>query len=98
MKYVVRYEMDPDQMPRVGDVFPRHLESWKGFQADGTLLASGPMADPLQGAMAVFATRGSAEAFVATDPFVTEGLVARWELLEWNEVLLPEAPSGHQLG
>ena len=90
MKYVVRYETDPDELARVGEVFPRHRATWQAFRDDGTLLAIGPMADPLLGAMAVFATRDAAERFVAADPFVTEGLVARWELLEWNEVLLPE--------
>ena len=50
----------------------------------------GPMADPTQGALAVFSTREAAESFVAVDPFVTEGLVSRWEILEWNEVLVPE--------
>jgi uncharacterized protein YciI len=92
MKYVVRYETAPGGLDKVAELFPRHQALWKGFLEDGTLLLIGPMADPSQGAMAVFATRAAAEAFVAVDPFVTEGLVARWELLEWNEVLLPEAP------
>jgi uncharacterized protein len=90
MKYVVRYETDSEALARVGEVFPRHRATWQGFLDDGTLLAIGPMADPMQGAMAVFATREAAERFVTVDPFVTEGLIARWELLEWNEVLLPE--------
>jgi uncharacterized protein YciI len=90
VKYLLRYETDPEQLHRAGELVTRHREQWGRFVADGTLLAIGPMADPLQGALAVFATRESAESFAAVDPFVTEGLVARWELLEWNEVLLPE--------
>jgi hypothetical protein len=40
-------------------------------------------------AMGVFTTRAAAEAFVRADPFVTHGLVARWTIREWNEVLMP---------
>jgi uncharacterized protein YciI len=91
VKYLVRYETDPGALARVGEVFPRHRAAWQRFRDDGTLLAIGPMADPLKGALAVFATRDAAEEFVKVDPFVTEGVVATWELLEWNEVLLPES-------
>jgi uncharacterized protein YciI len=90
VKYVLRYETDPAQMGRAAELVGPHRAAWARFVDDGTLLAIGPMADPMQGAMAVFATRNAAESFAAIDPFVTEGLVARWELLEWNEVLLPE--------
>ena len=98
MKYVMRYELAPGGLEKVGELFGRHTELWHRFQTEGTLLAIGPMADPSDGAMGVFSTRAAAEAFVAADPFVTEGLVARWERLEWNEVLLPEAPSADELG
>jgi uncharacterized protein YciI len=91
MKYVLRYETDPDALSRAAEVVPRHRAAWAEFRDDGTLLAIGPMADPTQGALAVFATRAAAERFVTLDPFVTEGIVAQWELLEWKEVLLPES-------
>jgi uncharacterized protein YciI len=94
VKYVVRYETDPAGFGRAGELFPAHRAHWDTFLADGTLLAIGPMADPLQGAMAVFTTRAAAESFATCAPFVTEGQVARWEVLEWNEVLLPDGPAG----
>jgi uncharacterized protein YciI len=90
VKYLLRYETDPDALAGVAEVFPRHRAAWAEFRDDGALIAIGPMADPTQGALAVFTTRAAAERFVSVDPFVTEGIVARWELLEWNEVLLPE--------
>jgi uncharacterized protein YciI len=37
--------------------------------------------------MAIFGSAEAAEAFVAEDPFVLEGVVRRWELREWNEIL-----------
>jgi hypothetical protein len=40
--------------------------------------------------MGVFPTRASAEAFVAGDPFVREGVVRRWQIRDWNEILTPD--------
>ena len=91
MKYVVQY-LAPDDldMEAVRGQFPAHQAWWKEFAAAGTLVAIGPMADPRDGAMSVFTTREAAEAFVAGDPFVTEGLMASYRILEWNEVLLDD--------
>jgi uncharacterized protein YciI len=41
----------------------------------------------MEGAMAVFTNREAAEEFIAGDPFVVNGVVAKWSLREWNEVL-----------
>jgi len=89
MKYVLRYETSPDlDMEAVVAHFPAHQARWQEYQEAGTLLAIGPMADPRDGAMAVFTSRQAAEAFAVDDPFVTEGLVTSHTILEWNEVLL----------
>jgi uncharacterized protein YciI len=62
--------------------------SWKQFHADGHLLMVGPFTDaPAGGAMGIFTNRDAAERFVKADPFVSDGIVARWTLREWNEVL-----------
>ena len=37
--------------------------------------------------MAVFTTREAAEAFAQGDPFVLNGVVRAWRVLEWNESL-----------
>ncbi|HEX9994172.1 MAG TPA: YciI family protein [Acidimicrobiales bacterium] len=90
-KFVVRYESAADVASRAPAVFPAHEAWYRRFADDGTLLMIGIFADPqAEGAMAVFTTREAAEAFVAGDPFVTEGVVARWHVLEWREVLTGE--------
>lgn len=38
--------------------------------------------------MAIFTTREAAEEFIQVDPFVTEGLVSSWRLVEWNAAFL----------
>lgn len=48
---------------------------------------AGPFADPAQGALGVFTSRAAAEEFVRDDPFVLNGVVGKWTLRDWNEVL-----------
>ena len=40
------------------------------------------------GAMAIFTTREAAEEFIEGDPFVTNGLVAKWRFVEWGAAFL----------
>jgi hypothetical protein len=51
--------------------------------------ARSPSSDsnPAEGALAIFTTRGAAEAFVAGYPFVVGGAVGKYAVPEWNEAL-----------
>ena len=92
MKYVLAYESTPDFMSKIPANIAEHRALWKQFHTGGTLLMVGPMTDPPAGsALAIFTTRAAAEAFVAADPFVKNGLVAKWTIREWNEVLFQPA-------
>ncbi|HEY7894125.1 MAG TPA: YciI family protein [Gemmatimonadaceae bacterium] len=91
MKYVVMYESTPDFLQKVPLHIAAHRELWRVFQADNRLLLIGPFTDaPAGGAMGVFSTRAAAEEFVRADPFVTNGIVARWTIREWHEALMPD--------
>ena len=91
MKYVLMYESPEDfDLDRARALYPAHHALWDRFREQGTLVAIGPFADPRDGAMSVFTTREAAEAFAAADPFVRNGVVARWRITAWNEVLLDE--------
>jgi uncharacterized protein YciI len=81
------YEVAPDGMPKAMENFAAHRARLDEFHRRGTLLMAGPYANPMEGALAVFTSREAAEEFVRDDPFVTKGVVARWSLREWNEVL-----------
>jgi uncharacterized protein YciI len=90
VKYALLYESAPDFRDKVPANIEAHRALWRQFRAEGTLLLIGPFTDePAGGALGVFATRAAAEAFVKADPFVAKGLVARWTIREWNEVLMP---------
>lgn len=86
MRYVLFYETDPSALPKARALFPKHRLRLDAFHAAGTLLLVGTFEDPLDGAMGVFTTREAAEAFVQGDPFVTEGVVAKWRVQGWNEL------------
>lgn len=88
IKYILLYETAPDAVPKIPAHFPAHRAHWERYREDGTLLMIGPFASRQEGAMAIFTTREAAEEFAQNDPFVLEGLVANWRLLEWNEALV----------
>ena len=89
MKYVLFYESADDVRSTAPVHFAAHRARWAEFQARGTLLMIGAFADPqADGSMAVFTRREDAEEFARTDPFVLNGVVRRWRVLGWNEVLV----------
>ena len=89
MKFVLRYESPAElDIEELRVLFPAHRARWQVFRDRGSLLLIGPFADPRQGALAVFTSRADAEEFAAKDPFVLNGVVARWTITEWNEALL----------
>jgi uncharacterized protein YciI len=89
VKYVVFYESAPDVAARAAPHLAAHVERFREFHARGVLLMIGTFANPQsEGSMAIFTTRKAAEEFIAGDPFVLNGVVARWQIREWNEALV----------
>lgn len=88
MKYVLFYESAPDVASKAPAHFPAHKARYQDFHARGLLLMLGTFSDPQdEGSMAVFASREAAEEFAAGDPFVLNGVVTRWYVRDWREVL-----------
>jgi hypothetical protein len=89
MKYVLVYESADDVMSKAPAHFPAHGARLRDFHARGTLLMTGPFANPQeQGSMSIFTTREAAEEFAAGDPFVLNGVVRDWHIREWDEGLV----------
>ncbi len=88
MRIVSIYEVTPDALPRIMSLYPAHRARIDEFHARGVLLAAGPLRNSPEGAMAVFTTRDAAEEFIKGDPFVINGLVSKWRLVEWNAVFI----------
>jgi uncharacterized protein YciI len=88
MKIVSFYEMAPDALSKVRVHYPMHRARLNEFHARGVLLAAGPLGNPPEGAMGIFTTREAAEEFIKGDPFIINGLVTKWRLVEWNVVFI----------
>ena len=88
MKIVTFYDMAPGALAQLMTHFPAHRARLDEFHGRGVLLAAGPLGNPPDGAMAIFTSREAAEEFIAGDPFVTQGLVSSWRLVEWKAVFI----------
>jgi len=87
VKYVMLYEPSPDDLVQAPAHLPAHRDRLDQFQAQGTLIMAGPLLDGSNRAIGVFTSRQAAEDFIQGDPFVVHGVVKRWTIAEWNEVL-----------
>jgi uncharacterized protein len=88
MKYVLLYESADDVMSRAPAHLPAHSERLQEFHGRGDLLMVGAFGDPQrEGSMGIFTSREAAEEFVAGDPFVINGVVRRYEIRDWDEIL-----------
>jgi uncharacterized protein len=89
MHYVLLYEVRDDYVEKRGQFRDLHLKHARAAYDRGELVLAGALADPVDGAMLIF--RGpsaeTAEAFAKFDPYVTNGLVAKWRVRKWNTVI-----------
>ena len=89
MEYLVFYAILPGvDHDRLAEAYPRHQAYFERFKSEGGGLAAlGPFAtpDPMAASMGIFTSREDAEAFIAADPFVLEGL-ADPRIVEWDAV------------
>jgi len=82
------YGVAPGALAKLKEHYPAHRARLEEFHARGVLLAAGPLGNPPESAMGIFASREAAEEFIKGDPFVIHGLVNKWRLLEWNAAFI----------
>ncbi len=87
MKVVMFYELAPDGLLKAAENIAAHRARLDEFHKKGTLLMAGPFANIMDGALGIFTDKSSAEEFIKDDPFIRNGVVGKWRLMEWNEVL-----------
>jgi uncharacterized protein YciI len=88
VRYVVLYESGPDVLELAPVHMAAHVAHYEDVVARGQLLAIGTFEEPeVNGSMCVLTTREAAEEFAATDPFVVHGVVRRYRVLAWTDVL-----------
>ncbi len=95
MHYLLVYDLSPDYLERRGAFRDEHLRLAWDANERGELVLGGALGEPVDGAILLF--RGdspeAAERFAAADPYVRNGLVARWRVRPWMTVIGAEASS-----
>ena len=77
-------------MAKIMAAFPAHRARLDQFAAEGKLLMVGAFADArADGAMGIWRSKEDVEAFMREDPFILQGLVRSWRILEWDETQVP---------
>jgi uncharacterized protein YciI len=103
--FVLTYETVDDYVNRRAPFRGAHLELAREFHARGELLLAGALADPPDRALLIFRApdRSAVEAFAQRDPYVRNGLIAKWDVRPWTVVIgndpaepgaPPPAPAG----
>ena len=95
MHYLLIYDLAPDYLARRGQFRNEHLKLAWDASARGELVLGGALADPADNAVLLFKgdSPEAAERFVAADPYVKNGLVARWRVRPWTTVVGETASS-----
>jgi hypothetical protein len=87
--FLLFYEGTPDYLERRPQFRGAHLKhAWDAYDR-GELVVAGALADPVDGAVLMFAgaDKSVAEGFARADPYVVNGLVAHWHVREWTTVI-----------
>ena len=93
MHYLLFYDVVSDYVERRAAFRAQHLAHANAAVERGELVLGGALADPVDGAVLLFcgASPAAAESFAANDPYVVNGLVARWRVRPWTTVVGPLA-------
>jgi uncharacterized protein YciI len=92
--YALLYEVVDGFLARRAPYRDEHLRLAREAHRRGELVLAGALGDPPDGALLVFraADHAAAERFARADPYVTNGLVTRWEIRPWAVVIGAEPP------
>ena len=87
--FLLFYDYVRDVLDRRPQFRGAHLKHAWTAQERGEIIVAGALADPVDGAVLMFAgeDKSVAEDFARADPYVAGGLVKRWHVREWTTVV-----------
>jgi uncharacterized protein len=87
--FALFYELVDDFVARRTPLRQEHLRLVNEAHSRGELLLAGALAEPADRALLIFhcSNRTVPEAFAKADPYVANGLVKKWEVRPWNNVI-----------
>jgi len=89
MHYLLIYDLCSDYLERRAQFRDAHLAlAWAAVER-GDIVLAGALDAPADRAMLLFHSNSPAvaEDFAKNDPYVTNGLVERWEVRKWSTVV-----------
>ena len=91
--YLLIYHLKDDYLERRPQFREEHLALAKEFAARGELVLGGALEDPTDLGVLLFQgdSPAAAERFVELDPYVSNGLIERWEVRPWTTVVGKDA-------
>ncbi|CAN5314148.1 YciI-like protein [soil metagenome] len=90
MHYLLFYEKGAGYAERQKPFAEAHRTYLDGLVASGHLILGGSMEDPVDGSAILLFEAGSAAAvggFAKGDPYVRNGIVAKWWVRKWDVVI-----------
>ena len=93
MHYLLLYDLAPDYLEKRPEFRKEHLGLAWAASERGELILGGALSDPVDQAVLLFnvSSPDVVERFVAADPYVKHGLVARWRIRPWTTVVGKDA-------
>ena len=87
--FVLFYDVVEEFAARRAPYRAEHLQRVQEAHARGEIVLAGALGMPPDRALLIFRTNDPAivDAFARDDPYVTHGLVTRWEVLPWAVVV-----------
>ncbi len=95
--YALFYDVVENFVARRAEFREDHLHLVRQAHSRGELILAGALQEPVDRALLIFRApdRSAAENFARNDPYVTNGLVTRWEVRPWAVVIGQDAiPAG----
>jgi uncharacterized protein YciI len=94
MYFALFYDVVDDFVSRRAPYREEHLRLVRAAHHRGEIVLAGALTDPTDRALLVFRATDLAvvEDFARNDPYVTSGLVTRWEVRPWAVVVGGDAP------
>jgi uncharacterized protein YciI len=91
--FVLSYEVVDDFPAKRTPFRAEHLRLVQEAHERGELLLAGALAEPADRALLVFRAPGRsvAEEFARRDPYVLQGLISRWSVRPWMQVIATQA-------
>lgn len=98
--YALFYDVVDDFISRRTAYRGEHLRLAREANRRGELLLAGALSDPADRALLVFRVSdpSAIEDFVRSDPYVTNGLVIRWEVRPWAVVIGNDPSNVNRVG